>query len=118
MRQTKDVVQRNVLECLIQLLDGHKKFNLRFEFKESKPAAKFLSGLDIFDTQAWSSEAVMTEILTKAQLLWRQEPTIQQVYQRRNDIYLFDSCAYLLQNIDRILTPDFLPNTVDFLRCR
>jgi hypothetical protein len=49
--------------------------------------------------------------------LWN-DTSIQAVFQRRSEFQLPDSAKYVMDNIDRIPTANFVPSTEDVLRCR
>ena len=54
---------------------------------------------------------------TAIQTLWK-EPSIQAVYERRNQFQLTDSTAYYFKHLDRIIASDYIPTQEDIIHAR
>ncbi|KAI9353571.1 G protein alpha subunit [Obelidium mucronatum] len=56
-------------------------------------------------------------VLEAIKTMW-EDSGIQYCYSRRNEFQLQDSCAYILNNMARITSPDFIPSEADILNTR
>jgi len=68
--------------------------------------------IDVDPTQALS-----TEIVRAIESLWH-DPIIPSVLDRSSEFYLMDSAAYFFDDVQRIGSPDYVPNEMDVLRAR
>ncbi|ORY36848.1 guanine nucleotide binding protein, alpha subunit [Rhizoclosmatium globosum] len=61
--------------------------------------------------------AMQPETIAAIKEIWN-DPGIQYCYTRANEFQLMDSCAYVMQHIDRISSADFVPTNEDVLNAR
>jgi len=111
----QSVVRRNVVECMQALIEGADKlFKIEFENEGSKESKEFMKTLDPHVANFWTND-----IVTHIHQLWPNEPAISKTFASRNKIpQIYDSAAYLFENIDRIAKQDYSPTPQDILRAR
>lgn len=112
---TKMVVRRNIIDCLQTLIAGVEKFELKYERPESKFAALYISELEVNGSEGFPWNDTITQ---HADHLWNNEPAIRACYAQRSRLQLYDSCAYMLDSLQRISQRDYVPDTDDFVRAR
>ncbi|KAI9353599.1 guanine nucleotide binding protein, alpha subunit [Obelidium mucronatum] len=79
-------------------------------------AARLLKAIDTdfgFNKDASIPEAVVSAI----KLFWK-DSGVQYCFRRANEFQLIDSCLYVMENLTRITTKDYIPTEQDMLRAR
>lgn len=109
----KQVLRRNLVECIQTLIGGVHKFRVPFQTPGSTEAAARLMAIDSYSPNFWEPH-----IEADCIHLWTKEPAIGHAYQRRSLLLLLDSCSYLFTQIKRISHPDYVPTVKDILRAR
>ncbi|ORX62962.1 heterotrimeric G-protein alpha subunit, GPA1-like protein [Hesseltinella vesiculosa] len=134
----REIVVRNVLQCMLALLDAAEMLGLAWQFERS-PSAGGGNSSQVSFMEDWSDLGKMrfilqqqadrllgrdnvilllpAEIVELLDWLWHHN-TIKTVYNRRNEYQLNDSAAYYLNALDRIGEPSFVPTDQDILRSR
>jgi hypothetical protein len=117
------IIHRNTLLAMYNLLNGAINF-FRYDLElDTKPIIK--SAVDaIFEERdhAISFEEWYLKPLTAQHIayLWNNVPYIQETYRRRNELELeyMESAKYWFQEINRIITPNYVPSMRDIFRVR
>jgi len=105
----KNVVQSIV--AIIQYIRAHPSIHVLPENEERMVYFETLK-LDDQQTQPFSKDTA-----TNVQILWK-DPGIQVAYEKRNEYQLMDGAAYCFENVDRFVSPQFVPTPTDVLRVR
>jgi len=106
----KPIIQSNTLESIKTLVVACKKFNYELR-KENISIAQMFEGLNTLSSDFTSDQ------VNGIRSLWK-DPAIQETYKRQSEFQLPDVCQYLFENIDRISSPNYIPDQNDCLRCR
>src|SRR3990167_8445153 len=106
----RPILQSNAIETIKILVNACEELGVPVEGANAALAEKF--------ENVSSVEATMTpELAKELKTLWT-DPAIQTVFERRSEFQLPDSAKYVMDNLDRIALPSFIPSTDDVLRCR
>ncbi|XP_063951330.1 guanine nucleotide-binding protein G(o) subunit alpha-like [Lytechinus pictus] len=110
----RPVVYSNLLQSMVSMLRAREKFESPFGEEEREEDAKL-----VYDTVSkLQDSAPYSPSLTAAlQRLWT-DSGLQEIFNRAREYQLNDSAKYFLDNLDRIGSPDYLPNEQDILRTR
>ncbi|GAM23687.1 hypothetical protein SAMD00019534_068620 [Acytostelium subglobosum LB1] len=111
VKDFRDIMQSNVLQCLQTLIRNLEQFNLNVE-DPLTDRAKHYARCNTFELPL---ESHMCDDIKS---LW-SDPAIQQLYEdHRDKINLPDVAGYCMKHIDRIGAEDYIPTQDDVLRCR
>jgi len=106
----KPILQSNAIETIKILVNACDELAVPIEGPNAALAEKF--------ENVSSVETSLTpDMAAELKKLWN-DASIQAVFQRRSEFQLPDSAKYVMDNIDRISTGNFVPSTEDVLRCR
>jgi len=106
----RPIIHCNTLESIQILINGAKTFGYELT-SENQPIANTFVGINPLNTEFTSAQAAQIK------KLWADE-SIQKVWQRRNELQLPDVANFLFENLDRISSPNYIPDQNDCLRCR
>ena len=115
----KEIIYGNVVRNMKALIEASEHLDVPLEKEKSKEIAQsFVQKMD--DEALLNIEKHWNLSLAEdIQFLWRDEPAIQNVFQKRNLFQITDSAAYYFNALDRIKDPmNYLPTTDDILRSR
>lgn len=99
-----------VIRTLCEQMD-----NLQIEYDLEINADEYAD--QILDIDPESVTVLTPENVTAIKALWADEG-VQKCYDRKREFQLADSCAYYLNDIDRLALPDYIPTEQDVLRVR
>jgi hypothetical protein len=103
------IVRANVLVAMKTLLE--QAYTLGFELEgDASNAADAFGELKVMDHVDAESAALIDT-------LWTDE-RIQQVFARRNEYQLTESCEYFFRKLDEIAADDYIPSYQDVLHSR
>ncbi|XP_072169332.1 guanine nucleotide-binding protein G(o) subunit alpha-like [Diadema setosum] len=110
----RPIVYSNTLQSMVSMLRAREKFGTDFEEGEREEDAKL-----VYDTvsKLQDSEPYTPALTSALQRLW-SDSGLQEIFSRAREYQLNDSAKYFLDNLDRIGSPDYLPNEQDILRTR
>ncbi|XP_011661817.1 guanine nucleotide-binding protein G(o) subunit alpha isoform X1 [Strongylocentrotus purpuratus] len=110
----RPVVYSNLLQSMVSMLRAREKFETPFGEEEREEDAQL-----VYDTVSkLQDSAPYSPSLTAAiQRLWTDSGLLE-IFNRAREYQLNDSAKYFLDNLDRIGSPDYLPNEQDILRTR
>jgi len=103
----KSIICNNVLGSMKALVQASSLLGITIE---ASSAADFITKFEY-------SNAFNQEVAENLKLLW-QDKGIKQAFERQSEFQLEDSAAYYLNNIDKIASPDYIPDEEDVLRSR
>jgi GTPase SAR1 family protein len=90
-----DGLHRNVLSCIRALIEAAMQFNEMWADSEDAAAARHLMNENVKEGYR------ISEGLGKTISRLAQSEAIKRTYERRNQFWLLDSCAYYLANVQR-----------------
>lgn len=105
-------IHSNTLLAANTLVQAMTKLAVPFEKTENVDNSRLISSQDT-SVSVWLSDQVVAAI----KCLWT-DANVQYVYSRRGEYDLFDSARYLLDSLDRVFSPDYIPSDQDILRVR
>lgn len=106
------LVYQNIFMAMHSMLCAMEALRIQYKDHGNEAYAKLVKDIDY--------EMITTfdkQYIDAIRSLWL-DPGIQECYDRRREYQLTDSAKYYLDSIDRISTPDYLPNLQDILRVR
>ncbi|KAI8097599.1 G protein alpha subunit [Halteromyces radiatus] len=120
----RDIVVKNLLQSMLTLLEAVDLLDLEME-------NTLISNTDVLDRTTMILKLqqhangigkgnillLPMDLVEVIDRLWHH-PTIQHVYERRNEYQLNDSAAYYFDAVHRIGDPRFIPTDQDILRSR
>lgn len=107
----RPILHNNVLGAMKQLVLASRRFE--FEVSDSNKETARLFAEEINPLKM----SLSPELAAKTKALWEDEG-IQKAYAQRSNYQLPDSAAYVLDSVERIAQPDYLPSEEDVLRGR
>uniref|UniRef100_A0A1I7ZZC8 G-protein alpha subunit n=1 Tax=Steinernema glaseri TaxID=37863 RepID=A0A1I7ZZC8_9BILA len=115
MMQQRAVVFNNTVTAMGTMLKAMATYKVHFMSKEREQDARIV--FDVIKSNE-ESEPFSPELAIALKNLW-SDPTINTtVYDKRNEIHLNDSAKYFLDDIDRIMNPNYKPTPQDILFTR
>ncbi|XP_049848769.1 G protein alpha i subunit-like [Schistocerca gregaria] len=108
----RSVILQNIFIALKTLLEQSQNFEYKLHRHNRSLRSKYLSYESDF-----SVTGITPEMAKDISSLWNDEG-IQNTFARRSEYQLSDSASYYLGEIERIGTPDYVPNEQDVLRSR
>ncbi|KAI8344294.1 G protein alpha subunit [Chlamydoabsidia padenii] len=114
----REVVVKNLLQSMVTLLEAADAFGLDGQLNNTSVDVNHSANNS--DTALDCATIILllpTDLVEDIDWLWHH-PTIQHVYQRRNEYQLNDSAAYYFDAVYRIGDPGFTPTDQDILRSR
>lgn len=106
----KPIIHVNILESIKALVLASLKFGYEMEATNRTLAQQFIN-LNVLESEFSPQQA------TAVKKLWR-DPAIQKTWERSDEFQLHEVAAYLFENLDRISSPNYIPDQADCLRCR
>jgi guanine nucleotide-binding protein G(i) subunit alpha len=107
----RPILHNNVLGAMKQLVLASRRFELEVSESNAEIARQFAEEINPLKM------ALSAELALKTKVLWEDE-AIQAAYAKRSNYQLPDSAAYVLNSVERIAEPDYLPSEEDVLRGR
>jgi len=112
------IIFDNILLSMCSIIQALSTINPPIEIKDSGRASDAVNVLKYHDECEGEEAMKLTEEIQDCiRRLWIDEH-IQECFNRSNEYQLNDSAQYYLDDIDRIVEQDFLPNEQDVLRSR
>ena len=112
LQSYKYIVYGNCVTQMKVIVNAAMKLGIELATDENKKRAERLSKLPS------GGDAWYTELGEDIKHLW-QDAGIQKTYQLRDKYYqLNDSASYFFDNIDRFMSPSYIPTQADVLRAR
>jgi len=106
----KFLLRENTVDCMNALCKAVLDLGIKLDAESKQPAQAVL------ECPRYAPE-IPLDIRTHIAALWK-DPGIQLAFARRNEFHLIDSAPYFFTHLDRIFSPDFVPNEQDILRAR
>jgi len=111
VRSHKEILLQNVLVGMQELVKQAEKLEYQVE-SENRKHCRFFTQMTVVETE-WNEK-----IAEKIRVLW-QDPAIQRTWKAAPGFQLqMNHMDYLMDNLDRISTPDYIPTNEDVLRAR
>lgn len=109
LERLRDVLRENALDAIRVLV------------REAKKEEKYTN--DDVDIEAIGAIPANEFTITSAQAeliarLWKTNPRIQKMYERRDEFYHYDATAYYLDNVLRFADEKFVPTALDMIQAR
>ena len=112
-KQFKPVVFSNTIQSMLAIIKAMETLGVAYGDATSKEAADRL-----VDISSQQEEADITpEVLEILKSIWN-DSGVKECYGRSREYQLNDSAGYLLDALDRIGAPDYIPDEQDVLRTR
>ncbi len=112
-QEFKDDIAVNIHTAINTLMD-----NMTFAEEEQLHSDKDLS--EAYGRISMTSQKTVEAVFERADdiaLLW-QSPILQAVYQRRNQFQLIECARYFLNQVHKIMDPEYVPNNQDIVQTR
>lgn len=106
----KPVLHSNAIEIIQTLIHGCSELGITIEASHTALAQR-IEELSSIETPV--DAALAADLKT----MWALA-SIQECYGKRSELQLPSSADYIMANVDRYASPDFIPNPEDVLRCR
>jgi guanine nucleotide-binding protein G(s) subunit alpha len=105
-------IKRNIRDAILTICDAMEKLHISLENEDLRPQLDWIidnaSGADFnYPQEFWSFTAV----------LWKDKG-IQQCFDRANEYQLIDCAKYFLDRVEKLMSPGYVPDEQDILRCR
>lgn len=109
----RSIIRRNFVEAVQALVDEGLK-RQKFSSMEESESHKFLSGMRFSEID---DEDELKEIATHLKILCSSE-VVNEALKKKNQIYLLDSYSFFNHNIEKIMSPGYIPDEQDILRSK
>ena len=106
----KDIIQKNIVEIIVQILEGMKKLDIEFTDENLVQCSDEVQNF----RRSTGNATEILEIITK---LWTDD-SFQRCYARNKEYEILDSSSYFLPHLERCLSCDYIPTPEDILRAR
>lgn len=107
-------IRQNIFLAIETMIRAMDLLNINYQFKKNYENAQIFKSFKIELLAHTIIDPQHEQIIKK---LW-SDKGIQKCYYRKNEYQLIDSANYYLNNIERIMSPDYLPTQQDILRVR
>ncbi|KAJ3006348.1 guanine nucleotide-binding protein subunit alpha [Thoreauomyces humboldtii] len=108
------IVFSNVVHSLRAILEAMQQMDIQLQDPENEGNRSVVMELP---AAILESERLPSSITIAIKALW-QDPGVKTAFARSREYQLMDSASYYFDAIDRIGSPDYLPNDQDVLRSR
>jgi len=108
-------ILENIRDSLCNMTNAMDTLGIEYQNSETAELAKLFNDEDA--STIVEQEDFSQEMISASQKIW-QDKGIQQVYMRRNEYHLVDSCQFYLDDLNRIFGENFTPTVEDALRVR
>lgn len=108
-------ILENIRESVCNLTGAMGDLGIAYENKDNEKEAELFSEQEV--SAIVELEDFTPEMATAAKSIWA-DAGIQKAYEHRTEFHLIDSCAYFLNDLDRIYQDDFEPIQNDALQVR
>lgn len=108
-------ILENIRDSLCNMTNAMDTLGIEYENKETSELARLFNDEDA--STIVEQEDFSPDMIAASKKIWA-DAGIKQVYKRRNEYHLVDSCRYYLDDLDRIFTGGFTPTVDDALRVR
>jgi len=106
----RSTIHQNIISSVQNLIQGAHDFGYEFS-EEGKEAALLL--------QKQTADAIQdSDVVEAVKLLWNREEAIKNTWERASELQIIESTSYYLNDIDRIVAPDYKPTDSDILHTR
>ncbi|KAL1887960.1 G-Protein alpha subunit [Ceratocystis pirilliformis] len=109
----KPVIFNNIIHSYRLIYYVMRELSIPFQYPENEKNMAVV----LVDYEAGSHDAFPPEYLNPIKELWKDDG-VRQAMARGNEFALHDNLVYFLDDIDRLWSPDFVPNDQDLLRAR
>jgi len=106
----KPIIHVNILESIKALVVAAQKFGYELEAQNLGIANQF-ANMNVLESEFTPAQAASIK------QLWK-DPAIQKSWERANEFQLPEVATFLFDHIDRISSPNYIPDQNDCLRCR
>jgi len=103
----KQLIETNIMGQMKTLINASEHFGIKLG--DGTNTEEILGTLE---QEPWSEKLALM-----IKDLWSNDG-IQEVYGKRSEYQLNDSTKYFMENIDRVMIPEYIPTTEDILRSR
>ncbi|KAI9206281.1 guanine nucleotide-binding protein G(o) subunit alpha [Polychytrium aggregatum] len=113
----RSAIMGNVVASMKALIQGSIDFAILVHVKDSKEKMAMIMDLPYVFMNTAGQEMISSEVLKAMETLWA-DPGIQMCYQRSHEFQLPDSCAYFMNKVREICSPNYTITNDDALRVR
>jgi guanine nucleotide-binding protein G(i) subunit alpha len=110
----RSIVFKNLLECARAVIVAMRTFDIELAIEENQQYADFLME---YSVESGPQASIDSEVGVAIRAIWT-DPAKEQLMERQAEFYLMDSAEYFFAEVMRIVSPDYLPDTMDVLRAR
>jgi GTPase SAR1 family protein len=110
-RPYKEIIFSNIIMSMRALVLAVERLGLEVSPENKDRARLFKSNTILFE------QNVTDEIADAVKMLWNDQ-AVKNAYFNSSEFQLNDSASYFFDSMDRITSPDYLPNDQDILRSR
>ncbi|KAG4087164.1 trimeric G-protein alpha o subunit [Neocallimastix lanati (nom. inval.)] len=109
----------NTIESMNNMIEAVNRYDYKYEQEKSVEYSQLISK-DIYNVLNSDTDnpEIPTDFIKAIEFLWKKEPAIKKVFERKNEYNLIDSAEYFLNDVERILAKDYVPTQDDLLFCR
>jgi len=109
----------NTIESMFNMIEAANRYNYEYELNESNEYSQLIQK-EIYNVLSSDNDSpeVPVNFINAIDFLWKNEPVIKKVFDKRNEYNLIDSAEYFLNDVKRILGKDYIPTKDDVLFCR
>jgi len=107
-------LRRNALQCMNILIEQVQVYQIEYTQDDSKEKAALLQRLD--DEE--SDESFTLDVADAINYLWKKEPAIKEVWEKRSEYWILDAADYYFENVERFIQDDFEPTEEDYVMAR
>jgi len=107
----KTTIANNILTAMRTLIHQSNKFEYQLSKNNEGRAQVIIS-------MPRDQEPAVTKDIGEVVITLWQDPAIKQTFARSSEYQLNDSTSYYMENIQRIASPNYIPNEQDVLRSR
>lgn len=114
LKNYRPTVFKNLVECAKAVIQAMHQFDIPFANEENSMHAKFLME---YSAESGPQANIDPAIGTAVKAIWN-DPAKDILMERQTEFYLMDSAPYFFKEVERIVSPNYLPTEMDVLRAR
>ncbi|KAF3927435.1 hypothetical protein ABW21_db0207238 [Orbilia brochopaga] len=111
--QYRGIIFTNITESMRLILEAMEGYQISFERSENEQYVALI----MHQREISRGETLPREYIQPLKSLWR-DAGVQAAVARGNEFALHDNLAYYYEALDRVFSPDYIPNDQDILRSR
>ncbi|KAF2859788.1 guanine nucleotide binding protein, alpha subunit [Piedraia hortae CBS 480.64] len=114
LSQYRQTIYKNLIDSAKALTGALGQFQIELSTPENQTWAKWI---DEYSPEGDTQHALDPKLADAVTAVWG-DANIPQLMKHENEFYLMDSAPYFFTNVQRLISPDYVPTESDVLRAR